>query len=46
MLPPAGQIFEKRHLLRVVDDLLRFFLRFSSSDLAGVLPPAGHFFEK
>ena len=46
MLPPAGQIFEKRHLLCLIDDLLRFFLRLSSSDLAGVLPSAGQIFEK
>ena len=45
MLPPAGQIFEKWHLLENlvnVDDLLRL----SSKGLAGVLPPVGQIFEK
>ena len=45
MLPPAGQIFEKWHLLKVFDDY-PMFLNLSSRVLAGVLPPAGQIFEK
>ena len=46
MLPPAGQIFEKLHLLENFVNLGKFLLCLSSKGLAGVLPPAGQIFEK
>ena len=45
MLPPAGQIFEKWHLLENCDNFLYSFVC-SSMGLAGMLPPAGQSFEQ
>ena len=44
-LPPAGQIFEKIHSLRILS-ILANFLYLSSRGLARVLPPVGQIFEK
>ena len=46
MLPPAGQIFEKWHLLKMFGDFPHCFFEFSSRLLAVALPPAGPIFEK
>ena len=46
MLPPAGQIFEKWHLLENWVNFGRKVLLLSSRGLAGVLPPASQIFEK
>ena len=46
VLPPAGQIFEERHLLENFDNFQYFFATFEQVGLAGVLPPAGQIFEK
>ena len=45
VLPPAGQIFEKLHFLKNVDNLPILFITFKQG-LAGVLSPAGQIFEK
>ena len=46
MLPPAGQIFEKWHILEKLKGFSSLFLQLSRRVLAGVLPPAGQIFEK